>query len=93
MEKENFMSWMKKMFIPRVKPYLASGPVILFFDGHHSHLSVELIATCKANNIWLYCLPPNTTHVLQPLDVGVFGPTKATWKSILKTYKVQTRVA
>ena len=87
MEKDNFLSWMKKLFIPR------SGTVVLFFDGHHSHLSVELIATCKENNIWLYCLPPNTTHVLQPLDVGVFGPTKAAWKSIMKTYKVQTRAA
>ena len=84
---------MNKLFIPKVQPYLETGPVVLFFDGHHSHLSVQLIATCKAKNIWLYCLPPNTTHVLQPLDVGVFGPAKAAWKSIVKTYKLQTRAA
>jgi hypothetical protein len=93
MEKDNFQSWMQKLFIPRVKPYLESGPVVLFFNGHHSHLSVELVKTCKENNVWLYCLPPNTTHVLQPLDVGVFGATKAAWRSIVKTYKVQTRAA
>ena len=47
MEKDNFLSWMKKLFIPSVKPYLASGPMVLFFDEHHSHLSVELIAIAK----------------------------------------------
>ena len=67
--------------------------MVLFFDGHHSHLSLKLITTAKKHNIWLYCLPPNTTHVFQPLDLGVFGPTKAAWKSIMKTYKVQTRAA
>ena len=44
MEKDNFL---KKLFIPRVKAYLASGLENLFFDGHHSHLSVQLITTCK----------------------------------------------
>lgn len=27
-----------------------------------------------AKNIHLFCLPAHTTHHLQPLDVGVFGP-------------------
>ena len=31
------------------------------------------------NNVHLYCLPPHTTHKLQPLDVGVFGPLEHEW--------------
>lgn len=31
------------------------------------------------NNIHLYCLPPHTTHRLQPLDVGCFGPLQRAW--------------
>ena len=31
------------------------------------------------HNIHLYCLPPHTTHKLQPLDVGVFGPLENEW--------------
>ena len=31
------------------------------------------------------------THILQPLDVGVFGPAKSAWRKILKQYKVRTR--
>lgn len=30
-------------------------------------------------DIHLYCLPPKTTHKLQPLDVGIFGPTQTAW--------------
>lgn len=31
---------------------------------------------CKANNIDVLTLPPHTSHKLQPLDRGVFGPLK-----------------
>jgi DDE superfamily endonuclease len=33
------------------------------------------------NNIHIFCLPPHTTHRLQPLDVGVFGPLQAAWQN------------
>ena len=66
-----------------------NGPVILFLDGHLR--SLELIRTARANNAILQCLPLNTTHLLQPLDVGVFAPLKSAWKSILKRYKLETR--
>ena len=36
-------------------------------------------------------LPSNTTHVLQPLVVGVYGPLKQAWKKIIAEYKVATR--
>jgi hypothetical protein len=93
MEKENFMSWILKMFIPRVNEQLSTGPVILFLDGHHSHISVEVVQICREKGVHLYFLPLNTTHVLQPLDVGVFGPLKQAWRSIVNRYKVETRAA
>ena len=76
MEAGNFLSWFEKMFTPAVKPLLDSGPVILFVDGHHSHMGVDLIMKAREAGIHILCLPPHTTHILQPLDVGVFGPVK-----------------
>ena len=32
-------------------------------------------------------MPPHTSHILQPLDVGVFGPMKATWKHAVAAYQ------
>ena len=33
-----------------------------------------------ANDVIVFCLPPNTTHFLQPLDNGPFGPLKRYWR-------------
>ncbi len=49
---------------------------MLFFDGYESHCTLEFLETCKANKIVLFCLPPQTSHLLQPLDVVVFQPYK-----------------
>ena len=70
-----------------------TGPVILFFDGHGSHESLTLIEMAREKNVILYVFPPHTTHLLQPLDVGVFGPFKTAWKQVLKEYKLQTLAA
>ena len=47
---------------------------MLIVDGHGSHISIEFIEFCLTVNIIAYCLPPHSTHLLQPLDVGLFSP-------------------
>lgn len=59
-------------------------PIILFIDGHKSHMTYALSAFCEANGIIIYALPPNSTHMLQPADVSVFRPLKQNWKNIVK---------
>jgi len=55
-------------------------PIIIFFDGHGSHLTVRMIELARKCGVHLFCLPPHTTHKLQPLDVGIFGPLQRAWK-------------
>lgn len=62
-------------------------PVIVFLDGHISHMSYCLSAFCKQQQIILCCLPPNATHILQPLDVAVFAPLKKHWQKFVKTWR------
>lgn len=53
---------------------LKGKPRLLLLDGHNSHLSLDVVQYAMDNNIHLLCLPAHTTHLLQPLDVGVFRP-------------------
>jgi hypothetical protein len=49
---------------------------LLILDGHSSHATLEFDQYCTANNIITLCMPPHTSHLLQPLDVGCFAPLK-----------------
>jgi hypothetical protein len=49
---------------------------LLILDGHESHHSVLFEDYCKENKIITLCMPPHSSHLLQPLDVGCFGPLK-----------------
>ena len=90
MESANFISWFKKMFLKQVEYLLKDGPVVLFVDGHHSHITLELINLAREYKVHLMCLPPNLTHILQPLDISVFHPLKQAYFKILKEYKLET---
>jgi DDE superfamily endonuclease len=72
--------WFKDVFIPQAKARNTSGkPILLIYDGHGSHEALNLLRLAKEHNIILFSLPPHTTHKLQPLDVGVFGPFACAW--------------
>lgn len=49
---------------------------MLVLDGHGSHQSVDFEDFCKQNNIIPICLPPHSSHLTQPLDIGFFSPLK-----------------
>jgi len=49
---------------------------LLLLDGYGSHCTREFIEYCDNAKIIPFCLPPHTSHLLQPLDVVVFQPYK-----------------
>jgi hypothetical protein len=79
------LEWFIKVFIPETKPSIEGRWRLMLFDGHSSHITSEVIRTCVANKIILLCLPPHSTHLLQPLDIGLFGPLAAFYKCIIRT--------
>jgi hypothetical protein len=73
--------WFEKSFIPQATARNTSEkPILLILDGHGSHVTEAMRTAAVRNNIVLYCLPAHTTHRLQPLDVGVFGPLQRAWR-------------
>lgn len=55
--------------------------VVYFFDRHASHMDLELAKECRENRIVTIGLYPNSTRIIQPLDVGLFGAIKKSYKS------------
>ena len=76
---------------PQCLTSLQAVPSTSFFDGHHSHISLQLIKEARENNVKLFCLPPNCTHIVQLLDMGVFGPMKKVWEKLLKQWKFKSK--
>src|ERR1051326_7779194 len=52
---------------------------LLILDGHGSHHSIRFESFCRENNIITLCMPPHSSHILQPLDVACFGPLKTSY--------------
>lgn len=71
------VEWLKKVFIP-----MTATPKtrLLILDGHGSHTTTDFMWLCYINNIHLLFLPPHTSHVLQPLDLGVFSSLKHNYR-------------
>lgn len=68
--------WLRTVFEPASRQKSGDKPRLLIADGHSSHITGNMISLCIDNNIDLLILPPHCSHMLQPLDVGVFGPMK-----------------
>ena len=62
-------------FTKHVKPS-TENRVLLLLDNHDSHITIPAINKAKENGIIMLTFPPHTSHKLQPLDRGVFGPFK-----------------
>jgi hypothetical protein len=72
---ERGMDWIRH-FEKHTRSLNVGGYRLLILDGHESHHSDEFEEYCKENNIITLCMPPHSSHILQPLDVGCFGPLK-----------------
>lgn len=63
--------------------------VVLLMDSHSSHIGPEVISLAIENKIYLMTFPAHTSHLLQPLDVGVYRSLKINWSKQLNEYMIQ----
>jgi len=71
------LEWLRRVFEPLTRAKAQGQYRLLICDGHDSHISGSFIAHCLQNKILLIILPPHTSHLLQPLNVAIFGPLKS----------------
>ncbi|KAL5467063.1 hypothetical protein EMCRGX_G031235 [Ephydatia muelleri] len=82
-----FLDYISLVFNPWLSENNVQRPVVVFADGHKSHLSLETVEFCASNGIILVALYPNSTHTIQPLDVSVFKSLKGLWEKAKRTWK------
>ena len=83
MDTELFELWFKHHFLAYAPP---TRPLLLLIDGHSSHFQPGFVKKAAEEQIIVFCLPPHTTHLTQPLDKGCFGPLKMYWREECQNY-------
>jgi hypothetical protein len=83
-DQELSSAWLERDFHPATaERNVTRGYRLLILDGHNSHTTYQFCSFAEKHKIIVLCLPPHTTHRLQPCDVGVFGPLAACWKGVV----------
>lgn len=80
---------MTNIFEPWLTPKNIQRPILFFLDGHKSHLTLHLCNFSAANGIEIIALNPNSTHILQPMDLTLFRPLKVSWKKAVNNWKME----
>jgi hypothetical protein len=90
MRQDVFFEYIANVFISWLKDNNVQRQVILFLDGHRSHLSMAMSQLCEDSGIILYCLLTNATHILQPADIAVFRPLKQNWRKVVHEFQTES---
>ena len=85
MEWEHFLTWFEKIFVVGTSHV---PPNFLIIDNHGSHISYSIIKRAVEENIKIILLPPHTTNVLQPLDVGLFRSLESNLSKVTDGVKI-----
>ncbi len=76
------MEWIRNCFESEIRSSLRGEYQILIVDGYASHISIKFIRFPQEHKIMYLYLQAHSTHLLQPLDVGVFGVLKQNNKTL-----------
>ena len=77
MKSANFYKYVSNPFNTWLNQHIIPKPVILFIDGHSSHLTLQVLTLCENNEIMLYLLSPTTDHGIMIPPTADHGSRKA----------------
>ena len=82
---KHFFLFFLEIIIKNIPP---ARPVLLLLDGHSTHYTPEVTRAAAKEGVVMLCLPPHTTHAIQPLDVSFFKSLKVHWSAACHQYMV-----
>ena len=92
MTSETFYEYITNVFHPWLVKEEVEFPVVIYHDNHSSYITIPLVAFCKEYKIEIIGLYPNSTHIMQPLDIAYFHPFKEAWKKAVPKWKHQHNI-
>ncbi|XP_039287325.1 uncharacterized protein LOC120351997 [Nilaparvata lugens] len=90
MESEVFENYFTNTFLKSIG---TERPVLLLYDGHATHISLNLVLKAKSEGVTILKLPPHSSHLLQPLDLTVFKSVKTRYDEKLVKWQRQHNAA
>jgi len=72
--------WLQKVFIPAIEGRVIGIWSLLVMNGHGSHCTCQFEEIARQNYIVPFWLPAHSSHITQPLDVGVFSSVKQRYR-------------
>ncbi len=75
--------WLQNVFEKHTKDRTIGRYHLLILDGHGSHVTPEFDQYCLEHSIIVLCMPPHSSHLLQPLDFGCFAVLKRSYGSVV----------
>ena len=68
------------------------GTKVLIGDNLSSHFTPEVVISAQQNYLYFTSLPTNSTNLMQPLDVAVYGPLKRAWREVLFKWRRESKI-
>ena len=80
MDQDLSFNWLEQSFIPEIEKCRIPKPMLLLINGAKVHISLFISELCDKHNVILYTYLPNSTHLLQALDLELMGSVKTTYR-------------
>ena len=92
MDSDLFVMWLKTVLEQGLNERQVEMPVLLFVDGHTSHISQEASDFCVEKHVVLYSLLKHASHLIQPCDLRLFRSLKKILNSVLRDWQIRQYV-
>ncbi|SJX63767.1 related to transposase [Sporisorium reilianum f. sp. reilianum] len=77
------VKWLKTIFNPSTRPSTRSEYRLLIINGHRSHMMMAFCDAAWSHQIIPLVLLAHMTHVMQPLDVSIFGLLTSSYQCLV----------
>ena len=89
-KRQTFLAGLKACLFHQSHTFLSLVQLFYLLMARDHILGYKLVKYAMEKDVIIMCLPPHTSHVLQPLDISCYGLLKQAWRSAIKAHSMAT---